>query len=128
MSALSDCAFALVDGLCGPHAQTDASHVQNPQGGLEPFRVQINTLDDAIINLIAQRIDICAQVAAYKRTHNIPMMQPSRVEAVKQRCAERAASHGLDPEFAIALYERIIDEACRLEDNIINDDRTAQPH
>lgn len=128
MSALSDCAFALADGLCGSHTQTDASHPHDPLKGLEPFRVQINTLDDAIINLIAQRIDICAQVAAYKRTHNIPMMQPGRVEAVKQRCAERAANHGLAPEFAIALYERIIDEACRLEDNIINNDRDAQPH
>ncbi|MFP1768515.1 chorismate mutase family protein [Lonsdalea quercina] len=126
MSALSDCAFALADGLSGSSAQNDIAQPQSPFGGLEPFRVKINALDDAIIHLIAQRIDICTQVAAYKRTHDIPMMQPGRVDIVKKRCAERAASHGLDPAFAIALYERIIDEACRLEDDIINNDRAAQ--
>ncbi|OSM99505.1 chorismate mutase [Lonsdalea populi] len=119
MSALSDCAFALVNGLLAPATHPPRVRQGNPLEGLEPFRVQINELDDAIISLIAQRIDVCTQVAAYKRTHDIPMMQPGRLNAVKQRCAERAASHGLNPEFAIALYERIIDEACRLEDSII---------
>lgn len=119
MNALSDCAFALADGVCAPAAQRPPVKQPSALEGLEPFRVQINELDDAIINLIARRIDVCTQVAAYKRTHDIPMMQPGRVDAVKQRCAERAARHGLDPEFAVALYERIIDEACRLEDTII---------
>ena len=49
------------------------------------------------------------------------MMQPGRVAEVKERCAQMAREHGIDPDFARQLYGLIIDEACRMEDEIIDD-------
>jgi chorismate mutase len=87
--------------------------------GLEPLRARIDDLDRQITALLADRLQVCAEVATYKRQHAIPMMQPDRVEAVKDRCAALGASKGLRAEFVRELYGRIIDEACRLEDEII---------
>ena len=87
--------------------------------GLEPFRNQINDLDEQITNLLARRFEVCAEVARYKKSHDIPMMQPDRVEAVKQRCAELGVKKGLRSQFVREIYSRIIQEACDLEDEII---------
>jgi chorismate mutase len=47
------------------------------------------------------------------------MMQPHRIGVVQARAAAFAAEHGLSPAFLHALYELIITETCRLEDEII---------
>ncbi len=88
--------------------------------GLEPFRIKINELDNQITLLLAQRFQVCADVAIYKSAHGIPMMQPDRVEAVKKRCAEMGVANGLRARFVSDLYGRIIQEACDLEDEIID--------
>ncbi len=91
----------------------------NPTDGLQVFRDRINELDDTLIDVLARRLQVCAEVAEFKRLHSIPMMQPERVEAVKDRCSERARARGLDGAFARDLYDRIIGEACLLETRII---------
>jgi chorismate mutase len=86
---------------------------------LEDFRREIDQVDAALLAALGRRLRICAEVAVFKRANNIPMMQPSRVEAVKNRVAGMAEEHGLRPEFVRELYGLIIGEACRLEDDII---------
>lgn len=93
------------------------------------FRRELNALDAEIVRLLGQRFGICRAVAHHKREHGIPMMQPGRVAEVKERCAQLAREHGMDPDFARRLYGMIIDEACRMEDEIIEDQevRLASP-
>ena len=86
---------------------------------LEKFREVIDAVDDEIVSLIARRLNICRDVAAYKKRTGVSMMQPGRVDQVKERCAERGSNQGLRPEFVKALYAVIIQEACVLEDEII---------
>lgn len=86
---------------------------------LESFRSELNFVDEQIISLLSRRYEICRLVGHYKREHNIPMMQPARVEEVKDRCANIAARYSIDPDFIRQLYSMIINEACRLEDEII---------
>jgi chorismate mutase len=87
---------------------------------LDDFRKEIDRIDAALLDALGRRLAICAEVAHFKRAQGIPMMQPSRVEAVKDRVAALAAAHGLRPEFVRELYGQIIAEACRLEDDIID--------
>jgi chorismate mutase len=58
-------------------------------------------------------------VAEYKAAEGIPMMQPARVAEVKRRAVQRALPAGLSEPFTLGLYELIISEACRMEDEII---------
>jgi chorismate mutase len=83
------------------------------------FRKELDELDRRLMETLAQRFAICRQVAEYKAEHQIPMMQPARVLEVKKRAAERARAAGLTERFGLELYDLIIAEACRMEDEII---------
>lgn len=87
---------------------------------LANFRAALDVVDRELVERIGKRLEICRQVAEHKRQHGIPMMQPDRVRAVKARVAAMAEAHDVRPEFAVALYDLIIDETCRLEDALIS--------
>jgi len=86
---------------------------------LSIFRKELDELDTQLMDILARRFEVCRQVAVYKAEMNIPMMQPERVAQVKQRAAERAMASGLDEQFGIELYSLIIGQACKLEEQII---------
>jgi chorismate mutase len=86
---------------------------------LKQFRQEIDTLDTQIIEALGKRFEVCRQVAHFKKVENIPMMQPGRVEEVKQRRQELGIKHSIDAEFMLNLYSLIIQESCRIEDEII---------
>ncbi len=84
------------------------------------FRKQINEIDERIIELLGRRFKIIRTVGFYKKEQNIPMMQSKRVDEVKNRCATLGLQFELDAGFIKNLYGTIIDEACRVEDLIID--------
>lgn len=88
--------------------------------GLEPFRRRLDVLDDDIVRLLGERFDICRDVAAYKSEHEIPMMQPDRVEIVRNRYLERGTTADLPPSFTSALFDLLIASTCRLEDELMD--------
>ena len=94
-----------------------------PMDALLNFRRELNSVDEQIIRLLGRRYEICRAVGHYKRQHDIPMMQPGRVAEVKERCARMARENHVNPEFAVRLFGMIIDEACRMEDEIIEQAR-----
>lgn len=93
--------------------------MQTDTNPLRPFRTDIDTIDEKIIRLLGQRYAICRKVGNFKKENDIPMMQSGRVDAVKERCAALGAEHGVDPDFVRELYSLIIEESCRIEDEII---------
>ena len=86
---------------------------------LRALRAQLSEVDDAIVDRLAQRMDICREVAKVKLASGIAMMQPGRVDLVRDRTAMQGAQLGLDPHFVRDLYQQIIEEACRVEDEIM---------
>ncbi|KST68520.1 chorismate mutase [Mastigocoleus testarum] len=86
---------------------------------LDNCRQRINILDIQIIEILGARFKVCRRIAHFKKEQGIPMMQPGRVEEVKQRCMELGLQYGLQKEFVAELYSLIIKESCRIEDEII---------
>lgn len=86
---------------------------------LQQLRDMIDQLDAKLVSILADRLKVCADVAALKAREGIPMMQPGRVAAVTQRSAQLGVAHGLRAEFLERLYGVIIAESCALEDDII---------
>lgn len=87
---------------------------------LAMYREEIDALDHALLEHLSRRLEVCKKVAEFKKTWNIPMMQPARVTQVKLSRSAIGKQLGLDEDFVISLYELIIKEACRLEDEIID--------
>ena len=68
---------------------------------LSELREQINAIDSDLVKLFAKRMDIAAQVAYYKKEHNLPIYVPAREREILQDVAEKAG-----PE--MANYTRVL--------------------
>ena len=89
------------------------------QNGLEPYRRRLDELDDEIARLLGERFEVCREIARYKLAHEIPMMQPHRVEAVRERYLARGAEAKLPAEFAGDFHELLIAATCKEEDELM---------
>jgi chorismate mutase-like protein len=113
-AAANDAALAAQSGSTAP-----ASSNEEAQQVLQALRDELDGLDRTLLETLRQRLDCCCRIGLHKRDHAIPMMQPHRIGVVQERAAAFAAEHGMSPTFLRALYELIIAETCRLEDEII---------
>jgi 4-amino-4-deoxychorismate mutase len=93
--------------------------------GLEPFRRRLDELDEEIALRLGERFAICREIALYKRDHDIPMMQPGRVEQVRSRYLARGSEVELPAAFTTDMFELLIAATCRMEDELI---AREQPH
>ena len=89
------------------------------EAGLAGYRRRIDAIDDRILAILAERFAVIREVAAYKEPRGIPAVIPDRVVEVRERCAARATAHGLEPDFVRALYDLLIEEACRTESRLM---------
>jgi 4-amino-4-deoxychorismate mutase len=87
--------------------------------GLEPYRRRLDTIDDEIARLLGERFEICREVALYKSAHEIPMMQPNRVDEVRARYLARGAEVDLPAEFTSDLFDLLIAATCKAEDELM---------
>jgi chorismate mutase-like protein len=87
--------------------------------GLESFRQRLDGLDEEITRLLGERFEVCREIALYKHAHDVPMMQPDRVAAVRQRYRERGVVLQLPPDFTAALFDLLIEATCRMEDELM---------
>jgi chorismate mutase len=62
-----------------------------------------------------------------KKAEGIPMMQPERVATVRSAYAERGRELGVSPDFMTRFAVLLIDEACRLENEIIDEPGEGTP-
>ena len=49
---------------------------------LKELRNQIDTIDDELVRMFAKRMALSAQVADYKKAHNMPIYVPSREQDI----------------------------------------------
>ncbi|CAN7499446.1 MULTISPECIES: chorismate mutase [unclassified Variovorax] len=105
-----------------PLPTTPCQPAGNPHEVLERLRDELDVIDKALLAAIRDRLACCRQIGLHKKRNGIPMMQAGRIGVVQQRASLFAQQHGLNGEFLRQLYELIIEEACRLEDAIIQSD------
>lgn len=86
---------------------------------LEALRARLDAIDESLLDVLRDRIHCCRAIAAVKRTHGVPMMQPHRVGLVQRRAAHYAAENGVDPDFMRRFYDLVIAETCRVETLVI---------
>ncbi len=59
---------------------------------LSEIRKEIDGIDEQLVKLFCQRMNLSADVAAYKREHNMPILVPARERAILKSVAEQAGS------------------------------------
>ena len=83
------------------------------------LRQRIDALDQQLVSLLNERARCALEIGRCKERAGLPIYQPAREAEVLAQV--RAANHGpLDQSAMTRLFERIIDEARRLERRVVH--------
>ena len=82
---------------------------------LNELRKEIDDIDAAIIELLAQRMEVCREVAELKSQSNTTVIQPQRVREVLTTRRQWAIDNDVDPDFAEQLFRILLAETHRIE-------------
>ncbi|GAA4301356.1 chorismate mutase [Compostibacter hankyongensis] len=82
---------------------------------LESSRMQIDSVDHALIQLIGRREDIVRAIGRYKAEKHIAPLQKARFNEVLEQSIAEGKKAGLSPEFIKTLMNAIHEESLRIE-------------
>ena len=84
---------------------------------IDHLRQRIDALDERLVELLNERASCALAIGELKKTLGLEIYQPNREAQVLKHVREHGAAIGgpLGPEALTRLFERIIDEARRLE-------------
>ncbi|HQV57839.1 MAG TPA: chorismate mutase [Ilumatobacteraceae bacterium] len=82
---------------------------------MDDLRARIDDLDRQLIDVIGQRLEVCAEIAERKERTDTPVIQPSRVRDVVTSRRARAIQAGIDPDFIEQLFRVLLTETHRIE-------------
>ena len=93
---------------------------------LEELRKDIDRVDEVLVRLLNERARCACEIGKIKKEQNVDIYQPDREKQVLNHVRSVAAQGPLDPEAIVRLFERIIDEARRLERRVVHGETVAE--
>lgn len=85
------------------------------------YRRQIDEIDDALMELIAKRMEISREIGEIKREKGLAVFQAQRYNDTMQRCCDYCGLARMDAEAMKDIFEVIHSESIRQQLNIVND-------
>ncbi|MDR0280339.1 MAG: chorismate mutase [Paucimonas sp.] len=79
---------------------------------LQPYREQLDRINELLVDLLAERMQVCRVIARVKSAGGIPMMQPQRVTSTLDQVRALSGTRQLRPEYLNDLFQLIIEETC----------------
>lgn len=89
---------------------------------LDELRDDIDRVDEVLVRLLNERARVACEIGRIKKEQGIEVYQPDREKQVLAHVRGIAAEGPLGPEAIARLFERIIDEARRLERRMVHGD------
>lgn len=74
---------------------------------IEEYRSSIDRIDEALLELLAERMQIADAIGSVKKSENIPVLQTKRWGEVLQKALESAEKKSLDTKFVERLFRLI---------------------
>ena len=87
---------------------------------LDDLRRNIDRVDEVLVRLLNERARCVCEVGRLKKELGVDVYQPDREKEVLNHVREVAHEGPLGPEAIGRLFERIIDEARRLERRVVH--------
>ena len=92
---------------------------------LDDLRDDIDRVDEVLVRLLNERARCVCEIGRLKKELNIEIYQPDREKQVLQHVRTVASEGPLGPDAIARLFERIIDEARRLERRVVHGEETS---
>jgi len=87
---------------------------------LDDLRRDIDRVDEVLVRLLNERARCVCAIGELKKTQGIEVYQPDREKEVLRHVREVAGEGPLGADAIARLFERIIDEARRLERRVVH--------
>lgn len=87
---------------------------------LDDLRRDIDRVDEVLVRLLNERARCVCEIGRIKKEQQVEVYQPDREKDVLRHVREVASEGPLSPDAIARLFERIIDEARRLERRVIH--------
>ena len=100
--------------------RTSANENLEFQSKLEELRCIIDKLDTDLMEVLAKRMAVSAQIGEYKRENNITILQVSHWKSLIESSIENGKQIGLPKEFIKGLFQLIHDESIRRQTEVMN--------
>lgn len=94
---------------------------------LDDLRRDIDRVDEVLVRLLNERARRVCEIGRLKKELGIEIYQPDREKDVLNHVRDVASEGPLGPEAIARLFERVIDEARRLERRVVHDGADGDP-
>ena len=91
---------------------------------LDDLRKDIDRVDEVLVRLLNERARCACEIGRIKKEQKVEIYQPEREKQVLEHVKSVAAEGPLEPEAIARLFERIMDEARRLERRVVHGELT----
>jgi chorismate mutase len=95
---------------------------------LDDLRNDIDRVDEVLVRLLNERARCVCEIGRLKKEVGMEVYQPDREKQVLQHVRAIASEGPLGPDAVARLFERIIDEARRLERRVVHGELDESGH
>ena len=88
--------------------------------GIEQLRSRIDCIDEDLLKELGERMDVSRMIGAYKRDHNVAILQMSRWDVVMAAMKEKARVYGLSEKFVEDVFNAIHEESVRTQNEVLS--------
>jgi len=85
---------------------------------LKDYREQIDSIDQELVKLFTQRMEVAANIAAYKKERNLPVYDPRREREKLLEISERVPEHL--QEYVVSLYSLLFELSRSSQNRILH--------
>jgi chorismate mutase len=112
-------------GTLRPSAEERVCHREDmtkTMSTLDEIRLDIDRVDEVLVRLLNERARCVCEIGRLKKESGLEIYQPDREKDVLNHVRAVASEGPLGPDAIARLFERIIDEARRLERRVVHGD------
>ena len=102
-------------GLLERLAIRDIHRGPQDSASLDALRLQMDSIDEQVIELLQARMTLAREIGQYKKSHGMTILQMSRWKEVFETRGDWAKAAGLGPEFIATYLEQVHKESIRVQ-------------
>lgn len=90
---------------------------------LKELQERLDETDQALLETLEKRFELCREIAAAKLANDVGVMQPAEIDQAVERCSSFAGPLRLDAGFVKRFCRLIIDKSCKIERELMSSGR-----
>ena len=88
--------------------------------GIDQLRAQIDIIDENLLYTFGSRMGVSRKIGAYKRSHNVAILQMGRWDQLLGAMKEKARAYGLSEKFVEDVFNAIHEESVRVQNEVLS--------